>query len=63
MSPATAWAESPGPPHVLNDGSFLLLSERDGWLHAYLVSRSGDKIEPVTKGAFDIVRVEAIERP
>nr|MBA3760230.1 S9 family peptidase [Gemmatimonadales bacterium] len=42
----------------LNGGkNFTWLSERDGWSHVYLVSRDGKSTKPVTRGAFDVVKV------
>ncbi len=41
-------------PIILADGSFLWLSERDGYMHLYLYSRQGDLIRQVTKGAWMI---------
>ena len=37
--------------------SFTWLSERDGWNHAYVVSRDGKSVRLVTRGAFDVVKV------
>ncbi|HJZ80308.1 MAG TPA: DPP IV N-terminal domain-containing protein, partial [Pyrinomonadaceae bacterium] len=39
----------------LSDGKrFLWLSERDGWRHAYVASRTGGEPQLITKGAFDV---------
>jgi dipeptidyl-peptidase-4 len=40
--------------------SFVWLSERDGWRHAYLVGR--DKLEPklLTPGEFDVMAIEGV---
>lgn len=40
--------------------SFIWLSERDGWRHAYLVKR--DQSEPVllTQGSFDVIRIAGV---
>ena len=35
--------------------SFVLLSEKDGWRHAYVVSRDGSSMTPLTKGNSDII--------
>ncbi|MFI5281255.1 MAG: S9 family peptidase, partial [Gemmatimonadales bacterium] len=52
----------PGPSfHWFADGkSFLMLSERDGWRHAYQVSRDGTT-RLVTKGAYDVMKVEHVD--
>jgi dipeptidyl-peptidase-4 len=36
------------------------VSERDGWRHVYRVSRSGEKVKPVTRGEFDAISIESI---
>jgi dipeptidyl-peptidase-4 len=52
----------PGPSlHWLDDNSaFVYLSERDGWRHAYLVSRDG-KMRLVTPGAYDVMKVSYVD--
>ncbi|SHJ07330.1 dipeptidyl-peptidase-4 [Pseudozobellia thermophila] len=40
---------------------FTWSSERDGWLHLYKVSRDGKEIEPITKGEFDVVKINCID--
>ncbi len=47
----------------LNGGADLLwLSERDGWRHAYLASRSGGTPRVVATGDHDIIHVERVDR-
>src|SRR4029079_5438498 len=52
----------PGPSlHWLSDKSaFVYLSERDGWRHAYLVSRNGDA-KLITRGSFDVMKVSSVD--
>jgi dipeptidyl-peptidase-4 len=52
----------PGPSlHWTPDGSaFTYLSERDGWRHAWLVSRDGTA-RLITKGAYDVMKVSYID--
>ncbi|MEP7381308.1 MAG: S9 family peptidase [Gemmatimonadota bacterium] len=52
----------PGPSlHWFDDGaSFLWLSERDGWRHAYLVGRDGTT-RLVTPGDYDVMRVVHVD--
>ncbi|SFB86949.1 dipeptidyl-peptidase-4 [Algibacter lectus] len=40
---------------------FTWSSERDGWLHLYKVSRDGKVVEPITKGEFDVVKINCID--
>ena len=51
-----AWLDVYGRLHWLDDGErFLWLSERDGWRHGYTVSRSGEEVQLITPGEFDII--------
>lgn len=57
-----AWVENNNDFRWINEGQQLVwLSERDGWRHLYLVSRTGDKITQITRGAFDVLQIEAID--
>lgn len=38
----------------LENGNFVIKSERDGWSHLYLYDRQGFEIRQLTKGAFDV---------
>jgi dipeptidyl-peptidase-4 len=40
---------------------FLWLSERDGWRHAYLVSRDGSIVRLITPGDYDAIGIEGID--
>jgi len=40
---------------------FTWVSERDGWRHAYLVSRSGDETQCITSGDYDVISVVHID--
>ena len=47
----------------LEKGNRLLFtSERDGWRHAYAVSRTGDA-RLITTGAFDLLSIAGVDRP
>ena len=41
--------------------SFTWTSEKDGWMHLYKVSRDGQKMDLITKGAFDVVSISCID--
>jgi dipeptidyl-peptidase 4 len=43
------------------DGSFLWLSERDGWRHAYAVSKAGGQARLLTSGPFDVIDEVAVD--
>jgi len=40
---------------------FVWLSEKDGWRHAYAVSRDGKEERLLTRGAFDVVHLERVD--
>jgi dipeptidyl-peptidase-4 len=40
--------------------SFVWLSERDGWRHAYLVNRDGSTPSLLTPGAFDVISIDRV---
>jgi dipeptidyl-peptidase 4 len=57
-----AWVENNNDFRWIDNGNKLVwLSERDGWQHVYLVPRGGEKITQLTKGAFDVMHIEAID--
>ncbi len=56
-----AWIESNGPIHWLPDGSFLWLSERDGWKHLYHYSADGTLKGQLTSGNWEIRALEHVD--
>ncbi len=50
----SAWVEPSGSPRYLKDGSFLWLSERDGWKHVYHYRADGTQPRQVTKGDWEV---------
>jgi len=57
-----AWLENDNPWRWLNGGRDILwLSERSGWRQAYRAPVDGAPLEPITKGAFDVIGVEAVD--
>ena len=56
-----AWIESNGPIHWLADGSFLWLSERDGWKHLYHYSADGTLEGQLTSGNWEIRALEHVD--
>ena len=51
-----AWVDvMPEITWLHNGADFLWLSERDGWRHAYLVSRDGSRVQLITHGNFDVI--------
>lgn len=49
-----AWVESTGAPRFLDDGSFLFLSERDGWKHLYHYASDGTLKRRITEGPWEV---------
>ena len=37
------------------------MSERDGWRHAYLVSRDGKRVKLITPGAYDVIGISSVD--
>ena len=48
-------------PWLAKGTEFLWTSERDGWRHAYRVSRDGKRVTNVTPGNFDVIDVAAVD--
>ncbi len=47
------WVNSLDPPHFLKGGgTFLWVSERDGWQHIYLYTAEGKLVRQITRGAW-----------
>jgi dipeptidyl-peptidase-4 len=54
----SAWVDVHDGLKWLSGGKeFTWLSERDGWRHVYLVSRSGEEIRLVTPGDYDVIEL------
>jgi dipeptidyl-peptidase-4 len=58
-----AWVENSNThPYWFDDHQKLVwLSERDGWQHAYAVSRTGGQPSLLTAGQFDVISVESVD--
>jgi dipeptidyl-peptidase-4 len=58
-----AWVETLGKPHVLDDGSFVVTSERTGWKHLYLFAEDGTKKRQLTSGEWEVREVHLVDKP
>ncbi len=53
-----AWVDRHDEFKWFADGErFTWISERDGWRHVYLVSRSGEEVTLATPGEYDVIRL------
>jgi dipeptidyl-peptidase 4 len=62
----TAWvvasqAKNSGLAWIRDGKAFIVISEKDGWRHAYLFSRDGEELALLTPGEFDIVERAVID--
>jgi dipeptidyl-peptidase 4 len=58
----SAWVDVMDEIHWAHNGQdFLWLSERDGWRHAYLVSRDGKRVQLITSGAYDVIELGGVD--
>ena len=58
----SAWVDVMDEIHWVHNGQdFLWLSERDGWRHAYLVSRDGKRVQLITPGAYDVIELGSVD--
>ncbi len=56
----SAWVDVDDEVHWLHGGKdFIWISERDGWRHAYLVSRDGSSTRLLTPGSFDLTEPDS----
>lgn len=56
----TSWGPGPSLHWLADSSAFIYLAERDGWRHAYLISRDGTT-RLITKGAYDVMSVSRID--
>ena len=57
-----AWVSELGNPVWLNDGTFLWLSERDGWQHLYHYRRDGSLVRRVTTGEWEADTLHGVDQ-
>lgn len=55
-----AWVDLVEDWQWVGEKYYTWLSEKDGWRHLYLVSKTGDEERLLTHGDFDVVSIEAI---
>jgi dipeptidyl-peptidase-4 len=58
----SAWVDvNDKVPWLAAGQNFIWISEKDGWRHAYLISRDGKNERLLTHGAFDAVRIAGVD--
>ncbi len=61
-----AWAESSqgrnsGLVWIRDGKAFIVVSEKDGWRHAFLCSREGEELSLLTQGEYDVIDRGAVD--
>jgi dipeptidyl-peptidase 4 len=56
----TDWGPGPSLHWLPDNSAFVYLSERDGWRHAWLVSRDGT-MRLITRGTYDAMKIRKID--
>lgn len=60
----SAWVDLVDDVHWLDHGAhFLWTSERDGWRHVYVGTRTGGALKLVTPGAYDVISIAGVDEP
>jgi len=54
-------AKNSGLMWIRDGKAFIVISEKDGWRHAYLYSRDGEELSLLTPGEFDIIERAVID--
>ncbi len=57
-----AWIEAPSVFRILDDGSFLLSSERSGWMHLYRYDKDAKLLNQVTEGPWEFRGIEHLDQ-
>ncbi len=56
-----AWVDVNEVEPLRQGAEFLVISERDGWRHAYRIPHDGGPAQLVTKGDYDIIRLAGVD--
>lgn len=56
-----SYASNAGWTWVRGGEAFIVLTEKDGWRHAYLYSREGKELALLTPGSFDIIERAVVD--
>ncbi|MBL9128562.1 MAG: DPP IV N-terminal domain-containing protein [Verrucomicrobiales bacterium] len=58
-----SYASNAGWTWIRGGEAFVVVSEKDGWRHAYLYSREGKELALLTPGPFDIIERAVVDEP
>jgi dipeptidyl-peptidase-4 len=58
-----SYARNAGLIWIREGQAFIVLSEKDGWRHAYVCSRDGEELHLLTPGEYDIIERAAVDEP
>jgi len=61
LDESPAWLEDHGAPRWLDDGSFLWLSERDGYTHLYHYAADGALLRRLTEGPWEVRTLHGVD--
>ncbi len=56
-----SYGKNAGLSWIRNGKAFIVLSEKDGWRHAYVYSRDGKELNLLTPGQYDIIERGAVD--
>jgi dipeptidyl-peptidase-4 len=56
-----SYGKNTGLTWIRDGKAFIVLSEKDGWRHAYLYSRDGKELRLLTPGPYDIIERGAVD--
>ena len=57
-----AWIDAATDWEWINEGKeFIWVSEKDGWRHAYRISKDGKKQTLITKGDYDVIESSLVD--
>ncbi len=56
-----AWVDVNEVEFLRQGAEFLVISERDGWRHAYRVPHDGGPLQLVTRGDYDMIRLARVD--
>ena len=56
-----SYGKNSGLEWIRDGQAFIVLSEKDGWRHAYIYSRNGKELDLLTPGRFDIIERAVVD--